>query len=75
MPTPEPFQIGQYVEFFSPASRVDPFRADEVMEVQSLSRIGRGKATRWRVRVFSVNRAVSGWLDATALQTYGGEPW
>jgi hypothetical protein len=64
-----PFAMGQYVEFQSPADRVEPFRADEVMEVQSLTKLRHG----WRVRVFSVNRDASGWLDAGSLAIYGHE--
>lgn len=74
-PVKQPFQPGQYVEFFSPACPgyyVEPFRADDVMEVQALSKVGRGKKISWRVRVFAVNRNASGWVDAEVLQIYGG---
>lgn len=75
MASNEPFTVGQYVEFLSPAHREDPFRADEVIEVQSMSKRGSGKKISWRVRVFSVTRAASGWLDADNIQNYGGDPW
>ena len=68
----QPFQPGQVVAFKSAACRVEPFLADDILTVDSLSRGGTSRKPTWRVRVVAVGRAASGWLDAGDLELATG---
>lgn len=61
---PPPFKIDDRVTL---NHRIDPFFSDDVLIVQSVSKIGRGKKTSWRVRCYVDGRDASGWVDADNL--------
>jgi hypothetical protein len=66
-----PFKFGDYVTI---GRAVGPFRADEVLVVEScicIAEVGARKV--WRAYVEAANRPAKGWVDANALDRYGGE--
>ena len=62
--TKTPFNPGDIV---TSTYRVEPFLCDDVLVVDALSRVGRGKKASFRVRVYGRDRDVSGWLGAADL--------
>jgi hypothetical protein len=67
-----PFKFGDYVTAGRP---IGPFRAHEVLVVDScicIAEVGTRKV--WRAYVEAANRAAHAWVNADALDHYGGEP-